>query len=176
MVDTQAEPSRQRSAPLPSGIMAARPTLIIPRRVAKEAGDPSSDSPRQKNRSAAIQFHDFPLIVNSYAGPPGYPCHANPTTKNITAARANTHKQLIIICAALRDRPSPALMSANPAAAKGTRRVNRRHSAAAKSGRTSTGADVTLYPRVESDENEWRASNRTTERKNPRAQSRSAAR
>ncbi len=106
-------------------------------------------------------------MMNSYAGPPGYPSNANPTTKNTTAARANTHKELNIMCAALRDRPSPALMMANPAAANGTSRMNRRHSPAATSVRTCAGAGVTPFHRAGSDENEPPASRPPTRTQKP---------
>jgi len=61
----QLEELCQRSAPLPSGIMAASPALIIPRSATSEAGDPSSGRPRKKKCSAAIQFQGFPRMMNS---------------------------------------------------------------------------------------------------------------
>jgi len=42
-------------------------------------------------------------MVNSYSGPPGYPSHANPTTKHTAATKANSPKELNTMCAALRD-------------------------------------------------------------------------
>src|SRR5882762_8536443 len=52
--------SRQRSAPLPSGINAAKPTEKICNNAARDAGEPSKAIPRKKNGSAAIQFQLFP--------------------------------------------------------------------------------------------------------------------
>ena len=68
--EEQLAPRRQRSAPLPSGISAARPTLQHPEKSTSDTGEQSSARPRRKNGSAAIQLHGFPPTLSECAAPP----------------------------------------------------------------------------------------------------------
>src|SRR5580658_6369484 len=90
-VEAQIAPNRQRSAPAPSGIVAANPTLSICSQKARETEAPSRGSPRRKNGWAASQFQDFPPASTKCAGSPGKPCQEKPQTKYTTAATAMTH-------------------------------------------------------------------------------------
>src|SRR5207249_4648188 len=80
-VEAQLAPRRQRSAPAPSGIIAASPTLSIPSHAASDAGEPSSLRARKKNGPAAIQFHSLPATVKTCADWPTNPCQENPQMK-----------------------------------------------------------------------------------------------
>ena len=59
------------------------------------------------------------------------------------AATAMTHIAASMACAALRDLPSPLLMSASPQAANGTSRIKIRHSAVVISEITGVGGPIT---------------------------------
>src|SRR5579864_2048693 len=59
--------------------------------------------------------------------------------KYAAAATASTHREDIIACAALRDRPSPVLINASPAPASGTSSMHRAQMAAAKSESAAGG-------------------------------------
>ena len=56
------------------------PAPNICSRAASDAGEPSSSRPRRKNGSAAIQFHGFPPIIHTCAGPPAKPSQEKPQT------------------------------------------------------------------------------------------------
>src|SRR5579859_3357766 len=144
-VEMQMAPSRQRSAPLPNGINAANPTQSICIHAASEAGEPSNCNPRKKNGSDAIQFQGLPPIMKTCADRPINPCQANPQKKYTMAATANTHNAAIIECAALRERPNPVLISASPAPANGTRRIEKMQRSAVASGREGTGMGLSSF-------------------------------
>jgi hypothetical protein len=78
------------------------------------------------------------------------PCHANPQTKYTMAATERADSEAIIMWAALRDLPNPALISDRPAPAKGTRKMKKRQAAVAVSVSPGTGISVILFPLAES--------------------------
>ncbi len=121
--------------PAARGIKAASPTLSIPNSATSDAGGPTSERLRKKNGSAASQFHCFPPIVRMCAGPPGNPCQAKPQTKYARTATEKTQSDDIIKCAALRERLSPVLIRASPAAAHGIKKMKTTQSAVAVSER-----------------------------------------
>ena len=164
-VDAHAAPKRQRSAPLPKGIMAASPALNMPSSTASDTGDEPNSMPLRRNPREPIQFQLLPWILNACAGRPRYPCQANPIAKYTRAATAITHNELSIECAALRERPNPALMRAIPASAQGTRRMRTKQRPAAVSDRTGAGIDVTLHPHAGLGGNERRGSAPITARR-----------
>src|ERR1700722_7584393 len=79
-VEAQLEPRRQRSAPPPSGMIAASPTLINPKSEGSDDHPPSS-RPLRKKRPPPIQFQFSPATRRANAGSPADPCHAAPTAK-----------------------------------------------------------------------------------------------
>src|SRR6266851_3626683 len=90
-------------------------------------------------------------MARKCAGRPTNPCHENPHTKYTTAAVAITMSEAIMECAALRERPSPVLMSESPAPARGTSRIKTRQSTVNVSENAGTGREVTLYPLAPAD-------------------------
>src|ERR1700680_4544714 len=97
-------------------------------------------------------------MLNACAGSPRYPCHANPIAKYTRAATAITHNELSIECAALRERPNPALMRAIPAPAQGTRTMRTKQTPAAVSDKAGAGIELTCHPHDELGGNERRGS------------------
>src|SRR5271165_752100 len=127
--DAQIAPSRQRSAAALSGIIAAIPTANICSTTDSDAGDPFISSPRRKNGCAAIQSQGFPPMVATCAARPAKPSHEKPMAVYTMAATDTTQSEASMACAALRDLPKPLLMSAIPATANGTMRIETRHKA-----------------------------------------------
>src|SRR5579871_1070192 len=123
--DAHIAPSLHRSVAAPIGMIAARATQRICIQPTKAPGAAFQSSPAIKSGWAPAQLHGLPLIYMSRAGPPANPCQANPKIKYAMAATAVTHRDDIITCAALRERPKPLLISASPAMAKGIRRIMR---------------------------------------------------
>src|SRR5579862_3217477 len=74
-----------------------------------------------------------------------YPSHANPQKKYIRAATDSTEIDAIIIWAALWDRPSPVLIRANPAPARGTRKMQKRQAIIAISVNPDAGMRIILF-------------------------------
>src|SRR5205807_5715731 len=151
-VEAQAADSLQRSRHAPIGIRAANPTLKFCRPAAREIGAPSNSIPRRKNEPRASQFHCRPATTITCAGAPIYPCQAKPQMTYTPAATAKMQSEVSRQCAALRERPSPVLISESPATEKGARRIRtmRRPISAVEMGKST---EVTLFPGLREDSN-----------------------
>src|SRR5438552_8522843 len=112
---------------------------------ASEAGEPSRSNLRKKNGPSPSQSHRSPPAVKICVGCPVHPCAAKPQTKYTIAATDRVHNDAIMVCAALRERPNPALMSASPPAVRGTSKIQTRQITDAPSDSAGTGRFVTPF-------------------------------
>src|SRR5437016_1056478 len=136
-----------------------------------ETGEPSNSTPRRKNGSLATQFQVFPPATRKCPGRPTNPSSENPHMTCTMAAIATTKSEASRACAALRDLPSPVLISAKPALARGTRNIRRRQKAAEVWEKPGS---VTLVPHRGRDEPEPPEPDPIARRRFPPAQMRFA--
>ncbi len=106
-VERHMGPSRQRSEPVLTGMIAARPTVKNWKQSMRAEAEPSNGMPCAKGRSAAMRFHVAPATTKLCDGPPLIPAEQNPKLMKTMEATAKTQREATMVWAALRERPRP---------------------------------------------------------------------